>query len=124
MRHLLTALALITASLLPLRAGAAGIELLMLDSNHCEWCALWDEQIGGIYDRTSEGRCAPLRRMSIFAPVPDDLSLAKPARYTPTFVLLDDGTEIGRIEGYPGEDFFWPMLGQLIARTDAACAGG
>ena len=29
-------------------------------------------------------------------------------------MLLDDGREVGRIEGYPGEDFFWFLLGELI----------
>jgi len=28
--------------------------------------------------------------------------------------LLEDGTEIGRIEGYPGEDFFWGLLTQMM----------
>jgi hypothetical protein len=40
--------------------------------------------------------------------------------YTPTFVLADGNREIARIEGYPGDDFFWTllerMLGQLPAR--------
>jgi hypothetical protein len=37
--------------------------------------------------------------------------------FTPTFVLVEDGTEAGRIEGYPGEDFFWPLLAKLIAQA-------
>jgi hypothetical protein len=31
-------------------------------------------------------------------------------RYSPTFVVVMDGREIGRIEGYPGEAFFWGLL--------------
>lgn len=34
-------------------------------------------------------------------------------RYTPTFVLIDGGREVGRIEGYPGEAFFWGLLEKL-----------
>jgi hypothetical protein len=33
---------------------------------------------------------------------------------TPTFALLEDGTEVGRTEGYPGEGFFWTLLGEMI----------
>jgi hypothetical protein len=29
---------------------------------------------------------------------------------------MDEGREIGRIRGYPGEDFFWGLLGDLIGR--------
>ena len=32
----------------------------------------------------------------------------------PTFVMLNDGRETGRIEGYPGDEFFWPLLNELI----------
>ncbi len=100
---------------------SAGLELLMLDRKYCEWCELWDVEIGGIYGKTEEGRCASLRRMSVFDPVPDDVTLDRPARYTPTFILLEDGREVGRIDGYPGADFFWPMLQNLIARAETAC---
>ncbi|MBL3206218.1 thioredoxin family protein, partial [Klebsiella pneumoniae] len=37
-------------------------------------------------------------------------------RYTPTFILVDGGREIGRIEGYPGADFFWGLLERLAQR--------
>ena len=36
-----------------------------------------------------------------------------PIRYTPTFVLARDGREVGRIEGYPGDSFFWALLDKL-----------
>jgi hypothetical protein len=54
------------------------------------------------------------------APLPEGVTLSAPAVFTPTFVLLADGVEAGRIEGYPGEDFFWPLLSGLIdgARED------
>ena len=41
-------------------------------------------------------------------------AFATPVVLTPTFVLMEDGAEAGRIEGYPGEDFFWGLLGQMI----------
>jgi hypothetical protein len=28
-----------------------------------------------------------------------------------------DGTETGRIEGYPGEEFFWPLLADMIEKA-------
>jgi hypothetical protein len=32
-------------------------------------------------------------------------------------VLVENGAEIGRIEGYPGEDFFWGLLKQMLINT-------
>ena len=34
--------------------------------------------------------------------------------FTPTFVLVEDGKELGRIEGYAGDEFFWFLLGRLL----------
>jgi hypothetical protein len=34
--------------------------------------------------------------------------------YTPTFVLAENGEELGRIEGYPGDAFFWGLLERLL----------
>lgn len=114
MRAILAALML---SLMPLAAVAGELKLLMIESEWCEWCDLWNEEVGVIYDKTAEGKRAPLMRADIYEPLPDGITLARRANYTPTFVLLDDGTEIGRIEGYPGEDFFYGLLNQLLNRT-------
>ncbi len=88
----------------------------MLEQPACPWCARWDEEIGVAYPKTEEGRIAPLRRVSIRDPWPADLEGIARERFTPVFVLVSDGKEYGRIRGYPGADFFWPMLGELIAR--------
>lgn len=88
--------------------------LLMAEEDGCMWCARWDADVSAIYPKTPEGQAAPLRRIDIHDPVPADIALTKPLYYTPTFVLLENGQEVGRIEGYPGEDFFWGLLGVLL----------
>ncbi len=98
----------------------ADLHLLMLDQAGCRWCAIWDQEIGGVYARTDEGRSAPLVRQRITAPLPDGVSVERPARVTPSFVLVKDGEEIGRIEGYPGEDFFYGMLHRLLGQGGCA----
>lgn len=95
---------------------AMAAQLVMVEEAHCHWCARWNEEIGGIYDKTDEGKRAPLRRVEISDPLPDDITFTSRASFTPTFVLIEDGQEIGRIEGYPGEHFFWPLLGQLLEK--------
>ncbi len=97
----------------------APFELLMIDQEGCIYCERWEAQVGDAYDKTAEGRTAPLRRHDIHDALPEDVTLARPAVFTPTFVLLRDGQELDRIEGYPGEDFFWGVLGALLARHGA-----
>ncbi len=98
-------------------------ELLMFEEPGCPWCAAWRADIGVIYDKTAEGRQAPLRRVDMTAPRPSDLSDVDPVTFSPTFVLFTDGAEVGRIVGYPGEHFFWPMLKDLLVRLDRGPEG-
>lgn len=91
--------------------------LLMFEEPGCVWCMRWNEDVGGEYPITPEGRVAPLQRVLIHAPLPEHVVLASRPRFTPTFIVVEDGLEIGRIEGYPGEDFFWGLLGRILENT-------
>ncbi len=104
--------ALALVAFLPGQAGAA--ELVYVYEPGCSYCRLWDQEIRPVYDRTAEGRRAALRPVDKRDPALSDLNLAKPVRFTPTFILIENGGERGRIEGYPGEDFFWGRLEALL----------
>lgn len=108
--------ALVFAALVGFAGSAARAEtmLVMAEEAGCIWCARWNKDIAPIYPKTAEGRIAPLRRINARGPVPDDVTFARRILYTPTFVLVRDGRELSRIEGYPGEDFFWGLLGQML----------
>ncbi len=99
---------------------AQAAELVMFETLGCPWCLACDEEVGIIYHKTAEGRAAPLRRLDIGDPRPPELAALPGIIYTPTFVLMDGGREIGRIVGYLGEDQFWGLLGELFARLPAA----
>jgi hypothetical protein len=99
----------------------AGMELVMVEQPGCIYCERWDQDVANEYPLTDEGKAAPLRRIQLRAPVPEGLRLDRPAAFTPTFILIRDGAEVDRIEGYPGEDFFWGLLARMIA--DAGPAG-
>ena len=96
----------------PLRAA----ELQMYEEQGCVWCRRWHAEIGPAYSKTPEGRRAPLVRIDIHQPRPAGVTLSAPVRATPTFVLVENGREVGRITGYPGADFFWGLLEQLMSK--------
>ncbi len=113
MRYFLAILAVVlTTFTSPARAA----ELLMFEEDWCTWCERWNDEVGVIYHKTTEGKRAPLRRVDIHGSFPEDVTLALRPQYTPTFVLIENGREVGRIEGYPGEDFFWGLLGRLFEK--------
>lgn len=96
---------------------AADVVLVMAEEDGCYWCAKWNQEVGGEYAITAEGRAAPLRRIDIHEDTPPGLEFEGRLVYTPTFVLMQDGREVSRLEGYPGEDFFWPLLQQMLNKA-------
>ena len=105
---------ILAATLLAPGAAMAELELVMVEQDGCVWCERWDTEIAPAYPKTDEGQIAPLRRVDLHAPIPEDLTFESTPRLTPTFILVEDGEERARLEGYPGEDFFWPMLSAMI----------
>jgi hypothetical protein len=96
--------------------GALAAELLMFDDPGCVWCRRWNAEIAPSYPKTPEGKQAPLRRVPIRDQARAGVALARPVNVTPTFVLVENGQEIGRIDGYAGRDFFYPRLAELLRR--------
>jgi len=94
-----------------------GLKLVMVEEEGCGYCLRWHAEVGPGYPKSEEGQRAPLLRR--------DRNSADVARYgrivfTPTFILLRDGREVGRILGYPGADFFWSLLDDQLRKQDAA----
>ena len=116
----LRTLALAALAALTLGHAARAAELIMVEQRGCLYCKMWHDDVGpDEYARTGEGAFAPLRRIDLHEPRPEDIAFASPLRITPTFVLVDEGRELARMEGYPGEDFFWGLLGMMLkAHTD------
>lgn len=91
---------------------ASAVRLVMVEEPGCRFCRKWDAEIGPGYRRSAEGRFAPLKRVRRGAPEVKGLA---PVVYTPTFVVLRSGEELGRITGYPGADYFYSELRPILA---------
>jgi hypothetical protein len=88
--------------------------LIMVDDKGCVYCVKWLREVGPSYSASDEGRFAPLERR---AKGHADLNGLEGLRYTPTFVLLERGREVGRIVGYGGELHFWGEIERLMAKS-------
>jgi len=100
MRKLVFALTLLAT---PVQAA----ELVLFEFDGCLWCEQWKRDIGPYYAATAEGMAAPLRVVDLFDKRPAHLRKLRPVRATPTFVLVEEGEEVGRITGYTDEKAFW-----------------
>lgn len=99
-------------------------ELVMYRRAGCPWCALWDREIGPIYPKTDIGHRVPLRMVDLDRNDNSGVRTRSPIRYTPTFVLVENGQEVGRIEGYPGDAFFWGLLERLLEQLPSQSPKG
>ena len=106
-----------SAAVLALMATAPPVwaaELIMFRRAGCPYCLTWDRVIGPVYPKSDIGRHLPLRFFDLDRDGQPETKLLRPVRFTPTFVLVEEGREVGRIEGYPGEEFFWGLLERLV----------
>ncbi|MDB5517318.1 MAG: hypothetical protein JWQ17_4076 [Tardiphaga sp.] len=113
----LLALAALTVGFLA-GAVAQASEVVMFEQGGCVYCARWNRDVAPVYDKTAEAKVLPLRRIDIGQQGNAGVTLASPVRYTPTFVVVDNGKEIGRITGYISDDSFWGLLDSLAAKLE------
>lgn len=90
-----------------------GFELLMIEEPGCAYCARWMSEVAPGYRKSSEGALAPLVIRDRHDP---EVKSFPRIVYTPTFILLHNGVERGRILGYAGPDFFWSMIAEMLQR--------
>ncbi len=95
-------------------APALAAELVLFEYDGCLWCEEWKRDVGTYYAKTAEGQIAPLRIVDLLDRRPSDLRRIRPVRATPTFVLVENGRELGRITGYTDARSFWTDFGKVL----------
>lgn len=101
--------------------GEGGAAFVFLERHDCPYCRRWLREVGPAWNASDLGRRAPLRRIDLGRdPLPPDLAFLRGTVFTPTFVLVKDGQEIGRIIGYQGETLFWQAAEALVAKLNEA----
>ncbi|TVP71046.1 MAG: thioredoxin family protein [Rhodobacteraceae bacterium] len=124
MQHACALLVVISAMLGTATGGAAQeLRLLMIEQAGCYYCRVFNRDIAPAYMAAPEGIVAPLEHVQLRGPLPEDVTLTSQPFVTPTFILIGpDGVEIERLTGFPGEDFFWAYIGDMIRTAQAQLA--
>ncbi len=104
-------------------AQAQDLRLLMVEQAGCYYCRVFNRDIAPVYEKSTEGQAAPLVHVQLRGEVPEGVTLDTQPFVTPTFILIGpDGAEIERLTGFPGEDFFWPYVSDMIATAQEGLA--
>jgi hypothetical protein len=91
--------------------------LVMIGDPGCPYCARFEREVAPGYRASDDGRLAPLVRRDRHDA---DVAFIPKVVYSPTFIMLVRGREIGRIVGYGGADIFWMQVAALLADARAA----
>lgn len=93
---------------------AGGVRLIMVERDGCKYCIDWNREIAPKYPKSAEGRFAPLQRVKS-----GDSALKgfNPVIYTPTFLVVRNGEEIGRVTGYAGQMYFYEELDEQLVKA-------
>jgi hypothetical protein len=101
----------------PVDIASAPAVLVMIGDPGCPYCARFDREVAPGYRASEDGRLVPLVRRNRHDA---DIAFIPRIVYSPTFVMLIRGREIGRIVGYGGADIFWMQVAALLADARAA----
>jgi thioredoxin-related protein len=103
-----------------LLAGAKrhSVELLVFEHKDCVYCRVFRSDTLPRYRESGQETRAPIRFVSVEHADLDQLKLNGGIHMVPTFVLMQDGQEVGRITGYWAPENFFKMLSNLMLKTD------
>lgn len=101
---------------------AYSLELLYFYDVNCGACKKFDKEVGSHYDKTQEGKIAPIKKVEFQVwrqqkPKPYSDTLTKRVIGTPTFIMVEDGKEIDRLTGYSNDELFWLAMQHMLAKA-------
>ena len=90
-------------------------KLLYFYSDTCAYCKAWENEIANIYLKTEFEDQFKLNFIDFSSNADfEKYGISKIVKVTPTFIFVEDKTEVGRIEGYNGQELFWWQVDEII----------
>lgn len=114
---------LLALALTGLSATSHSAELLYFYDKSCGACQKFDREVGIVYDKTREGKVAPITKVEYHVWRKQELkpfadALQQRVIGTPTFVMLHNGKEIDRLTGYSNDELFWLAMQHMLYRVE------
>lgn len=99
----------------PIPATPVTMELVVLEAPGCTYCGLFRRDVLPSYQASERAKEMPIRFVDINDDAANALGLDGPVDVVPTFVVLKNNSEVGRIPGYTGPELFFHTINHLIA---------
>lgn len=94
------------------------VELVVFEHQDCTYCRAFRSDTLPLYRSNGQDVRAPVRFVRVEHSDTSTLNLNGRIEMVPTFVLMQNGRELGRIEGYWAPDNFFKMLSHLMLRAE------
>jgi thioredoxin-related protein len=94
-------------------AGAQAMDLVMFESQSCGTCKLFKREVLPAYAASPAGKVFPLWVVEMGSKL--SFRINQPVTFTPTFVWVDNGVEVGRFSGYFGREQFFSIVNKAAS---------
>lgn len=94
---------------------ATPYELVVMEADGCIYCRLFRRDVLPAFETSQQGREMPVRFVDINDVEKSSLDLDAPVQIVPTFIVVRDKKEVGRIAGYMGPENFYHSINYLMS---------
>lgn len=91
-------------------------ELIVLEVANCIYCDIFRRDVLPGYQKSKRSEELPLRFVDLNDPAFEQLKLASSVSMVPTIVLMREGREADRINGYTGPEAFFHTVARMLGR--------
>lgn len=90
--------------------GRAKTEVIVFEIGGCQYCTAFRDNLGARYLASTTNAAAPMRYVDVGRLDPRSFQLRSDITTVPTIVLMQDGKEVDRVEGYPLSEVLFGMV--------------
>lgn len=94
---------------------ASPYELIVIEADGCIYCDLFRRDVLPSYQKSEQGQQMPVRFVDINDVDAATLKLSLPINTVPTFVVVKNRAEVGRVPGYVGPENFYHTINYIMA---------
>lgn len=91
------------------------VELIVVEAPGCTFCTVFRRDVLPSYQASERARSLPVRFIDVNDLAVAQLGLDSPINIVPTFVVIKNNKEIGRIPGYVGPENFYHTINYLLS---------
>lgn len=98
-------------------SAAPRTEVIVFEIGGCKYCAAFRDNLGARYLASTTNQAAPMRFVDVGRLDPQSFQLRSDINTVPTIVLMQDGQEVDRVEGYPLAELLFGMVKSRVGSS-------